>query len=239
LTTTAEEAEDAVQEIDLAGIGLPQLCRRLAADWRLPEVPAAVQTPKPVEAETSSRIEFSWAGEDARLTGELVHRLLQLIGDEGLEAWPAGGGIPGHLDWCRGVLAAQGVQTSRADLIISRARLAIENCLAGELGRWILGQHEDAYCEYAITAILDGERPASMVLDRTFIEDGTRWIIDYKTSSHAGGDLEGFLQNEAKRYQDQLQRYRNALALTENRPIRTALYFPLLDRFIEVSVPDV
>jgi len=149
------------------------------------------------------------------------------------------GGIRGDLDWCRRVLSAQGVQTTRADQIIGRARLAIENCLAGELGRWILGQHEDAHCEYALTAILDGERPASMVLDRTFSENGTRWIIDYKTSSHAGGDLEGFLQNEAGRYRDQLQRYRDAMALTETRPIRTALYFPLLDRFIEVSEPDV
>lgn len=239
LAATAEPAEDAGQEIDLAGIGLPQHYRRLAADWRLPEVPAAVQTPEPTAAETRSPIEFGWAGEDARLTGELVHRLLQLIGAEGLEAWPAGGGMPGHLDWCRRVLTAQGVQTTRADLIIARARLAIENCLASEKGRWILGQHEDAHCEYALTAILDGERPASMVLDRTFSEDGTRWIIDYKTSSHAGGDLEGFLQNEAGRYRDQLRRYRDAMALTETRPIRTALYFPLLDRFLEVTPSEV
>ena len=76
-----------------------------------------------------------------------------------------------------------------------------------------------------------------MVLDRTFVEDGTRWIIDYKTSSHGGGDLEGFLENEARRYQDQLQRYRDALALTETRPIRTALYFPLLDRLLVVNEP--
>ncbi len=73
-----------------------------------------------------------------------------------------------------------------------------------------------------------------MVLDRTFVENDTRWIIDYKTSSHSGGDLEGFLQNEAKRYHEQLQRYKNAVAITESRPIRTALYFPLLDRLCEV-----
>ena len=73
-----------------------------------------------------------------------------------------------------------------------------------------------------------------MVLDRTFIENGTRWIIDYKTSSHGGGDLKGFLNNEAERYREQLQRYRNAVAINEDRPIRTALYFPLLDRFCEV-----
>jgi len=72
-------------------------------------------------------------------------------------------------------------------------------------------------------------------LDRTFVENGTRWIIDYKTSSHAGSDLDGFLENEATRYREQLQRYKNALAMTETRPIKTALYFPMLDRFLEVG----
>ena len=76
------------------------------------------------------------------------------------------------------------------------------------------------------------------MLDRTFIADNTRWIIDYKTSSHGGGDLEGFLESESKRYRQQLQRYKNALALTETRPIKTALYFPILDRLLEVSEPD-
>ena len=74
-----------------------------------------------------------------------------------------------------------------------------------------------------------------MKLDRAFVENGTRWIIDYKTSSHGGGDLEGFLQSETDRYREQLQRYRHAMALTETRPIKTALYFPLLDRFCEVE----
>ncbi len=224
--------------MDLAGIGLPQLYRRLADDWRLPDVPEAVQTAKSAKAEISTPIEFSWAGEDARLTGNLVHRLLQLLGDEGQEAWSAGGGMAKHINWCRRVLGAEGVQKSRADSIMERVTRAIENCLASEKGRWILAEHEDAHCEYAITAILDGERPLGMVLDRTFVENGTRWIIDYKTSSHAGGDLEGFLENEAGRYQTQLQRYKDALALTETRPIKTALYFPLLDRLKVVFEPD-
>ena len=136
------------------------------------------------------------------------------------------------------MLSAEGIQKEKAGTIISRAARAIENCLASDQGMWILKDHEEAQCEYAITAVLEGKRPVSMVLDRTFVENGTRWIIDYKTSSHGGGDLEGFLENEARRYQDQLLRYREALALTETRPIRTALYFPLLDQLKEVFVPD-
>jgi ATP-dependent exoDNAse (exonuclease V) beta subunit len=81
--------------------------------------------------------------------------------------------------------------------------------------------------------MLDGQ-PRSMVLDRTFVDKGERWIIDYKTSSHSGGDLEGFLQNEKDRYAKQMKRYRRALAMTESRPIRLALYFPLEDCWEEL-----
>lgn len=229
-----EQTDEAEQETEVPGLNLPQVYRRLTADWQLPENPEAVQTVRAEAVETQNYIEFSWAGEDARLTGNLVHRLFQLIGEQGLAAWSADGGMSRHAAWCRHLLSAEGIQNDKADTIIERATRAIDNCLASEKGRWILANHEDAHCEYAITAVLDGQRPVSMVLDRTFIDGGTRWIIDYKTSSHSGGDLEGFLDNEASRYQDQLQRYRDAMALTETRPIRTALYYPLLDRFKEV-----
>jgi ATP-dependent helicase/nuclease subunit A len=129
---------------------------------------------------------------------------------------------------------SEGIGKEKAESIVSRASRAIENCLASEQGRWILEEHEEAHCEYKITAVLD-KRPKSLVLDRTFVENGTRWIIDYKTSSHGGGDLEGFLKNEADRYREQLSRYAKAVAITETRPIKTALYFPMLDRLLEIS----
>ena len=215
---------------------LPREYRRLAADWQLPCPPESVQLTDAEQGEPvqpHDYIEFKWAGEDARLTGNLVHRLLQLIGDQGLENWQAGGGISKVKHWCRQRLASEGVRGQKADRIIARATRAINNCLASERGRWILEPREESHCEYAITAVLEGQA-RNMVLDRTFVENGTRWIIDYKTSSHSGGDLEGFLQNETNRYHEQLQRYKNAVAITESRPIRTALYFPLLDRLCEL-----
>jgi ATP-dependent exoDNAse (exonuclease V) beta subunit len=213
---------------------LPQDYRRLTAKWQLPDSPESVFQAEVEHAEAQNYIEFSWAGEDARLTGNLVHRLLQLIGEHGLDRWHADGGMAQKGNWCRQQLAAVGVRKEKADAIISRASEAIANCLASEQGRWILEGHEDARCEYAITAVLDG-RPKNLVLDRSFVENDTRWIIDYKTSSHGGGDLEGFLESEAKRYREQLQRYKNAVAMTETRTIKTALYFPMLDRLLELG----
>ncbi|GMR15448.1 MAG: UvrD-helicase domain-containing protein [Gammaproteobacteria bacterium] len=232
----AEDAEDTDvdEETVSRSLNLPLDYRRLKENWKLPAPPESVQTARSDPADTQDYIEFSWAGEDARLTGNLVHRLLQLIGELGLDSWEAGGGISSRAQWCRQQLASAGVQEEKADAIIARASEAIDNCLASEQGRWILENHADARCEYAITAVLE-DQPKNLVLDRTFFENGTRWIIDYKTSSHSGGDLEGFLENEATRYAEQLQRYKNAMSITETRPIRTALYFPLLDRFCELE----
>jgi len=227
-------------EPELAPVTLPQIYRRLAADWQLPEPPDPVQLLDVAYDEAHDYIEFSWAGEDARLTGNLVHRLLQVIGEHGLDYWTARGGMSGHHNWCRQHLASQGVQAEKADAIIKRASRAMDNCLASEQGKWILGNHEDARCEYRITAVLGQQseatgQPRSFVLDRTFVENGIRWIIDYKTSSHSGGDLEGFLESETKRYREQLQRYKSAMALTETLPIKTALYFPMLDQLLELN----
>ena len=213
---------------------LPQVYRRLDPEWCLPEPPAAVQLPDTPPDEARDYIEFSWAGEDARLTGNLVHRLLQTIGEQGLDEWPNHSLLPRHLSWCYQYLASEGVKEAKAEAIVLHASRAIENCLASTQGRWILDQHEDAHCEYKITAVLERQLK-SLVLDRTFLDKGTRWIIDYKTSSHTGGDLRGFLDNEASRYREQLHRYKAAMAMNESRPIKTALYFPLLDRLLEVD----
>ncbi|MBS1834994.1 MAG: hypothetical protein JST65_19905, partial [Acidobacteria bacterium] len=63
---------------------------------------------------------------------------------------------------------------------------------------------------------------------------GVRWIIDYKTSTHEGGELEWFLDGEQLRYRPQLERYGRLFRLAEPaRPIRLGLYFPLLGAWRE------
>jgi ATP-dependent exoDNAse (exonuclease V) beta subunit len=100
--------------------------------------------------------------------------------------------------------------------------------LEDERGQWILGRHEQASCELALTDLRDGVIE-HMVIDRTFVDDnGTRWIIDYKTGSHRGGSVDEFLDQEQVRYRQQLERYANAMSKMEDRPIRLGLYFPLL-----------
>jgi ATP-dependent exoDNAse (exonuclease V) beta subunit len=228
-----DSGENDRQPAQPASFALPQMFRRLAADWEAPQPAAPVPRPRKSFTPASERIEFSWAGESARLTGELVHRLLQLIAEQGMPHWQETGGMAARVGWCRRFLARSGIRGERAELIVARTEEAIGNCLHSERGRWILAPHQDAQCELSLTASIDGQL-STLVLDRSFVFEGSRWIIDYKTSSHAGGDLEGFLRNEAERYAPQLASYRAAVAINEDRPVRTALYFPLLDRFREL-----
>ena len=85
------------------------------------------------------------------------------------------------------------------------------------------------------------------MIDRTFVdEEGVRWIIDYKTSRHEGGDIAAFFDNERERYRGQLERYARLMRagsapqedslrsvpqgdlLRSAQRIRLGLYFPLL-----------
>jgi ATP-dependent helicase/nuclease subunit A len=75
------------------------------------------------------------------------------------------------------------------------------------------------------------------VIDRTFIDaSGTRWVVDFKTSPHEGGDRENFLDEEVKRYQAQLQRYAHLARGLGPEPVRAGLYYPLLAAWREVPV---
>ena len=116
-----------------------------------------------------------------------------------------------------------------------RVVAALRSALASEKGRWLLDSaHENAESELRLSGLVDG-RLTNAVLDRTFVdENGRRWIVDYKTSTHEGGDPGLFLDREAERYRSQLQRYAVLIAGIEpNRPIHLGLYFPLLDGWRE------
>jgi ATP-dependent exoDNAse (exonuclease V) beta subunit len=182
-------------------------------DWALPE--------EAVRGATA--IEFSWVGETARHVGSVVHRWLQRIAEDGRRGWdkPRIEGMRARL---REELAMRGIPDLELDAAAARAADALANALEDERGRWLLGPQNEARNEYRITAVIDGER-RNLVIDRTFLDaQGRRHIVDYKTSSHEGADLEGFLDQERERYRAQLERYARAFS---GGPARLGLYFPL------------
>ncbi len=131
-------------------------------------------------------------------------------------------------------LTTLGVPSDALPGAVDKVLGALSNTLADPRGRWILSpEHQDAHNEYALGGVL-GNEIIHAVIDRTFIDQqGTRWIIDYKTGTHLGADPAAFIDKEQQRYQGQLERYAALMGGLEHRPIRLGLYFPLLTAWRE------
>ncbi len=227
-----EEADIAKPDAGSSTWVTPRL-RRFGAPWTLPDVsllPGQVAPHDTSEAE--NEVEFYWVGNDARIAGTLVHRWLQLIADERTGLKPAEQ-LKLHEITSRW-LQESGISRDAASPILARVENAVTAMLDDEKGRWIL--EGDGHAELALTGVADNEL-VSVILDRVRIdEDDTHWIIDYKSSSHEGGNLAGFLQVEADRYKTQLARYASIYENWSGASVKCALYFPLLKSFVEVPV---
>lgn len=122
----------------------------------------------------------------------------------------------------------QSLTTDACKAIKQAALGALQNTLNDEKGQWLLKPHHDHQSECPIYFQQDGSIK-HCVIDRTFKIDGTRWIIDYKTT---------WLENDqdllkAKvTHQEQLHTY---AALFDDRAIELALYFPRQGKFIAWS----
>lgn len=205
----------------------------LRADWQLPKLPEIISTAASTLAPKEEQVLFDWAGDTARLVGLVVHRYLSRIADAGVANWSAQK-VEAQQDAIAAHLKHLGVPPGELSQCINKVKTSLQKTLADQRGRWLLdANHTESRSEHALSSILSGKR-ARFIIDRSFIDaNGNRWIVDYKTSMHLGGDLEGFLDNERVRYQTQLDRYARLFATMEERPIFLGLYFPMLSAWRE------
>ena len=178
--------------------------------------------------------EYLWTGAEAAPVGNALHAALQHIADVGIESW-SDEHIEQELLCMKRMLIAEGLSGGMLKAACKRCADGLQHVLGSERARWILSnRHHDAHSEWALSSEKDGFISHN-VIDRSFIdEQGVRWIIDYKTSSHEGSGLTAFLNEEEKRHSAQLLRYVSILKHMEpQRELRAALYFPMLDAWIE------
>jgi len=208
--------------------------QRLRDAWFPAALPAAPAWPRlPIERQSLESPEFSWVGETARHVGTVVHAALQRYAQ--LPALPGGAQIAAERERYRRALARHGVPERDLDEAAARVIEALTRTCADERGRWILSSaHREAASELALTGIASG-RLQSVIIDRSFIDErGVRWVIDFKTGSHAGGDPEAFLQSELERYRAQLESHSQLARALGPEPVCAALYLPLLGAFREL-----
>lgn len=171
--------------------------------------------------------------------GTLVHRCLELIARQGLAAWPVARLetlAPAYIRW----LQHQGHGEAEAVAGTQEALFALKTTLTSEAGRWVLADHAEGDAEQAWSSRLslpgeDGASVQNHVIDRIFVADGWRWIIDYKTVRLAHDeDVETVLPRRAEDFRPQLERYAGLFA-GERLPVRMAIYFPLQGCLLELA----
>ncbi len=226
-----------------AEVGHPAARPRLTAP-ALARTPLGWQSPQPEAlplapvlrilgaTEESVRPDFDWAGTIAAAVGEVVHLELDRLARLRLPREALAGRSN---TWAR-LLRGAGVDEAHLREALTRTQAVIDGFLKSELaGRLLDPAARDAVGELAVTARIGGS-VQSLRIDRSFIDaGGTRWIVDWKTSRHEGGDRERFLDRELERYRAQLTRYADALRILDpGRALRVGLFFPLLDAWREI-----
>ena len=235
LVTALEDSED----ISGAQPEMIQGLRRLPEDFVADQMPGQAMR-FGTESATAARDSGSKAegpqNMAARHLGTVLHRTLKQIAVEGLDRWPQQRRCKLNAAW---TAQLKQLGTVASDQDIQLLTRAVETMLNDTTGQWILHSQDQAQCEQPLAYMHSETRTiATSIIDRSFVDQGLRWIIDYKLAEPGPGEsTQAFAQRQADQYRAQLAHYASLYSHleTETTDIKCALYFPLLPMFVEVN----
>ncbi|MDF1653759.1 MAG: UvrD-helicase domain-containing protein [Coxiellaceae bacterium] len=155
----------------------------------------------------------------APLTGTIIHQQLFRIAKYQLKTIDEANVIMQCLQL--------GLDQQQTESVLPTIKEAIQRAQQDQRGQWILDPHQEDQYEYEIQH-RDDEKLKTFIIDRTFIDNGTRWIIDYKSAKPTADQTnDAFICTQKQQYFEQLQTYATLMSEIDPTPIRLGLYFPL------------
>ena len=202
-----------------------------AMDTALPPLKRIFQLPKvpPIVAGESLGAAplLSWNEPLERTQGLLIHRFMDSLTrmapslsrlEQSAQQQELIAGLEKDLSLYQSELAEAGFNSSQSQKLIQAGLTAARNTVADPRGRWLISRHGQSEWTLARRA------RSSIRLDRTFIDQDARWIIDYKTSMDPSTP---FSKESLKQFEKQLNGYAVAIsALDKEHPIILAIYCP-------------
>ena len=206
-------------------------------------------------------------GMRSRHLGTVLHRSLKQFATEGLAQWPQQRLNKLSVAWAAqlkqlGMIVteeelaelAKAVKTMLADptglwILDSHEQAHCEQAL-GYVQNDINGDGDaNSELDSQIDGEIDGQISSqtsiqaraisTSIIDRTFVDQSIRWIIDYKMSRPGPDESEqNFALRQTGAYQAQLKHYANlyrGMETNPERPVKSALYFPQIPMFVEVN----
>lgn len=117
-----------------------------------------------------------------------------------------------------------GFDTQTEQLLMANLRSQIVNFFNDCRGRWISAPHRDERNEYELL-IESNNKIVTRIIDRTFIEGDTLWIIDFKTGKEDSDSLQ--------KHQEQINEYAACLSARYDHKIHCGLYYLAKGHWIE------
>ena len=207
------------------------LLRRLTSNWQHPSPHTYA---KIITGHSNTQLQ----SQTPKQIGTVMHEILQTIADT--VANTSYGDIVNFSDNdLRQKLIQHGILPNDLPEALLILKSSLNKLNNDAKAKWILADHELAENEYPITTIVNNTIQ-HFIIDRTFIENGIRWIIDYKiTQPNDDENLESFLSKQTEKYREQLNNYAKAMQTIECLPIKCAIYFPLCQTFREWEYRNV
>lgn len=197
-------------------------------DSKLERKNSTEQSTKDSNNQPESQVHYS---ESSAIIGKVIHRQLEWIANNQIlelelnEQWKA---------LCRSQLVDTGMsqQDSSLEHYVEQTQAAVNNTLTDKMGRFILNNHPESESEWTIQKSLGQGAYLTRIVDRTFVVDGVRWIVDYKSAEpQANETLAQFIQREKLAYLAQINEYVTLIKVLDNRPIKAGIYFPMIMHF--------
>jgi len=164
--------------------------------------------------------------------GILTHIYLELIASGKLQAWSVN-----RINTLENVMQRWFKQktydTKAAEQAAKCVITLLSTTLTSEQGRWVLQGRDSAANELAITTVTE-QAINQKIVDRTFVEEGIRWVIDYKTTALAKDSSDDSLKALAAQYQTQLDSYA-VLFKDQNLPIQKSIFFVSIGRILKLD----
>ncbi|MCW8397788.1 UvrD-helicase domain-containing protein [Legionella sp. PATHC038] len=148
-----------------------------------------------------------------RLIGIVTHQLLQWICDNHPKTLTE---IPWSL--ARYELRKLGFDESMQHEALLNMQEQITRMFKDQVGLWIISKHHQEQNEYELL-VEQQNRPITRIIDRTFEDQGKRWIIDFKTGKEDETSL--------RKHRDQLNEYGSYISKQTPLPIYCGIYYLL------------
>ena len=180
---------------------------------------------QPIDVKETS---FSYPSDDIdiqRFTGTIIHKYLEIIVKKQLDIDII---LSNKLNYIKSLFISKNFKINDINIALNLVKKSLEMLKISPDGQWIMNRYLDDNCEVSYL-VEDDNTINELIPDRSFIENNTQWVIDYKTPFLPIKNL----NVEAKKHYAQLGKYEN-LYKVNKLSIQKAIYFPPQGKLIKL-----